>query len=859
MIQFNSKVEGNNKNNEKLDLKKENNIFNYNNENSYNNNINIDEKINEEKIEKYDSSEQMDKKDNALEHLDSFNEFRMGSFKIKEIPNSSNFININKEKEKDNKNENNKFLNLTEKSINYNLINNKINNNNKNYIEHEIKSNNNNVFLYENKQINNKNYIKFVKIPNNKEKEIKYQKKYLNENSDSDGKENVTDDEDDNNELEYLKNNKKQNFEEDFKINNNINNNNEILNEDNNNIPNNNDSIKIKNISIKLLKDYIEKENENSEKNSELNKNNINKEYNCKSEDKYNSSNNEFIDKNNNQILTQSKPSIKNYEFSSEFISPYNKSNNDNNIFSSNDKNSLINLFDNNKNNDIYNESERTYSKNYINKINMNKIKKKLYSPNNKIKQNKIPIKTTNNFNNAKSDKLSKNYSFTPNIIINKKNKNKNKNIINKNHKNSNNIIDEEINKKVNIIIKKYSIEEHLTIVNIIQILYDLKIINELLKKNQNINLDIEKLKLNIEEIKENNTKNIEEELEFIEQLWFKINPTMNEYINNTLFLELLKLLFSYNNTHINNNKIKELVILIENLLYKNNININNNNNYIQKYISPLRNKNYEINDLWPIHKIIKTFLKLKGIIKSSKNVHENKKERLYNNFNENDKNISEDMHSSDTALKLNIENNYDESLSLSKRNKLPVYQRLYNLRKIKKENSPKINTKDEEFNFKPNYISNDKIMNKSFTNYNKERMPKGYYDYIIRNRALINKKESDKRLSEDKIYGKNYEKIKKMEIKPFNITDLKDNKINNKNNIIKKKNNKKIIDDIYITMEIKIPSGVKTFKIYKNNDNINEQINEFCEKYDINEDDKKKLFNKIIQYKNKFFGPKKI
>ena len=104
-------------------------------------------------------------------------------------------------------------------------------------------------------------------------------------------------------------------------------------------------------------------------------------------------------------------------------------------------------------------------------------------------------------------------------------------------------------------------------------------------------------------------------------------------------------------------------------------------------------------------------------------------------------------------------------------------------------------------------------------------------------------------------MYGKNYEKIKKMEIKQFNITDLKENKNNNKNNNIKKKKNKKIIDNIYITIEIKIQNGVKTFKIYKNDNNLIEQLNEFCEKYEINENDKKLLFDKIMLYKEKFFG----
>ena len=95
-----------------------------------------------------------------------------------------------------------------------------------------------------------------------------------------------------------------------------------------------------------------------------------------------------------------------------------------------------------------------------VKKIIISNIKKKLYSSNSEIKQNKQPIKTSNNFNNIKTEKLSKNYSFTPKVNSNyKKNNNKNKKLsLNKNNNISNNIIDEEINKKINIIINKYSI-----------------------------------------------------------------------------------------------------------------------------------------------------------------------------------------------------------------------------------------------------------------------------------------------------------------------------------------------------------------------------------------------------------------
>ena len=43
--------------------------------------------------------------------------------------------------------------------------------------------------------------------------------------------------------------------------------------------------------------------------------------------------------------------------------------------------------------------------------------------------------------------------------------------------------------------------------------------------------------------------------------------------------------------------------------------------------------------------------------------------------------------------------------------------------------------------------------------------------------------------------------------------------------------------------------------KIFQNKDNFEESINEFCHLYNINEKDKKIIFNKACLYKNKFYG----
>ena len=164
-------------------------------------------------------------------------------------------------------------------------------------------------------------------------------------------------------------------------------------------------------------------------------------------------------------------------------------------------------------------------------------------------------------------------------------------------------------------------------------------------------------------------------------------------------------------------------------------------------------------------------------------------------------------------------------------------------------------------------------------------KKPKGYNEYIQRNRSILEKKEYEKKLEEDKKYGRGYEKIQKKKLKPFNITDLnggngnnrKIKKINipipspnsnrsnrsleqNNNDFVNNFENEKvgnIIDDIYINIDIKIPNGLlKPLKIYNRNDKDTvEMVNNFCNIYSINDENKKEILKKVIEYKNAFFN----
>ena len=241
---------------------------------------------------------------------------------------------------------------------------------------------------------------------------------------------------------------------------------------------------------------------------------------------------------------------------------------------------------------------------------------------------------------------------------------------------------------------------------------------------------------------------------------------------------------------------------------------------------------------------------------------------------------LRNESNSPSTEKKKKILDTEEKIYNINKTNKKqPRYKLLYNLHqkynkrdKIEKR-IDKSDILDENCTFVPK-ISNIDIMNRTFSNIKKKKKPKGFNDYVNRNRSVLEKKEHEKKIEDDKRYGRNYDKMQKnkIKIKPLNITDLsksaskaKKNKqfiINSNTNSKNKYNlntekNDNIIKDVYITLDIKTPSGIiKQLKIYNKTDkNTIEDINSFCKIYSLNEEVKKMLIKKAIQYKYNFFG----
>ena len=146
------------------------------------------------------------------------------------------------------------------------------------------------------------------------------------------------------------------------------------------------------------------------------------------------------------------------------------------------------------------------------------------------------------------------------------------------------------------------------------QCLYELNIINELIKPKDNVQdininnqIDLAELQAMVESVKDNDIKK-SEEVELIEQLWYLLNPKLEPSFNCEILSIFLKLFFCANYTQ------KELEVYIKSLLDNYKI---NNTEKTEEYKSPLRNKTYNKTGIWSLHQFIKVFLNLKKNLKA--------------------------------------------------------------------------------------------------------------------------------------------------------------------------------------------------------------------------------------------------
>ena len=193
---------------------------------------------------------------------------------------------------------------------------------------------------------------------------------------------------------------------------------------------------------------------------------------------------------------------------------------------------------------------------------------------------------------------------------------------------------------------------------------------------------------------------------------------------------------------------------------------------------------------------------------------------------------------------KINVEKKRRKNSQNNLKSNISIFDKLYltdkgkyeKLKKLKEEEEKKEEEKELEFcTFKPKLISQNSLK-KSL---NSTEKPKGFDEYQKKMREGIIKATEKKYM--EKNIGQNYEKIKKKNIQPFNITDLK------KNN--DKKDFKK--DEQFFTIQIKIPNGKERhIKVYLNEDPYDVADN-FCKTYCLKNEVKERLAKTILNFRN--------
>lgn len=481
-------------------------------------------------------------------------------------------------------------------------------------------------------------------------------------------------------------------------------------------------------------------------------------------------------------------------------------------------------------------------------------------------------------------------------------------------NKKSHYLASKDIENKIIKAIKKYEYKDQITFIGIAYVFTELKIFRELLippKKNQT-NDEIKNIKIKLKESKEEEDNRLKEEIRFIEQLWIILKGLNNKKtISSEFFCDFVKLLFSPDDTTIKetseilNKYLKTALFMEEGIVIRMNNNISNQSgNFNHLNILTEITQNYiSYQDIWPIPTLVKNFYNLKrnriayvSIRNLSKSA-EKDKQKIEDNLTFKPK-INNDSNS--IILFSKKIPNYEEQEILKKKtleklkklkeqseieectfhpiinksknddsllDKTPAYDKLYNKatdllnkRRNKIEEQKILNQKKElsdcSFNPKLNKIEKEKL-NRSFTS---KKKPKGYDKFVEIHRKGILKRFEKKYLMEKKPIGENFEKIKRMNIQPFNITDIRKAEKEEFKKLCEKTNTpfeeseeESDGNDDYFTIEVLVQNGKKRIlKIYENDD-PKEVAENFCKTYSVKEDVKKKLIDNIIKFKKEY------
>ena len=478
----------------------------------------------------------------------------------------------------------------------------------------------------------------------------------------------------------------------------------------------------------------------------------------------------------------------------------------------------------------------------------------------------------------------------------------------------------ENLEKTIEKTTNNYSEFGQISFIGIIKVLTELNIFKEILKdiNEQEEEKIFEQIKKKYNKINiKNKTNDLLNEIYFVEQLWIllNLNGQNSKYINSDTFTKFLIIIFSPVEA-----TIKEIVNLLKQYLQaalfldskaftnesqKNSI---QESNSIKTKIS----ENYISKDeRWSLQKIVKTFLILKknriaytkiGKINKStekdlEKINENmtfhphleynylknenwmKKLKVYEDHEklkkltlEKCRKQNEENEFEECTFQPNIEKKRNDNSYFEDSNSInSIHNKLYNegIKFIENRRKAALEYEEQTLNsvmnkypFRPKLNKlNSNILNKSFNNQNIQE----YGKFVERTRKGLIERFRKQYIMNKIPTGDNYERLKKKNIQPFNITDMKKLKKNEIKDIINKNNlnlsiedseeNESDGNDDYITIDLKISNGItRKIKVYKNDDPM-EIAQKFCKTYQINNNIKEKLAKNIEQFKLKYLN----
>ena len=133
------------------------------------------------------------------------------------------------------------------------------------------------------------------------------------------------------------------------------------------------------------------------------------------------------------------------------------------------------------------------------------------------------------------------------------------------------------------------------------------------------------------------------------------------------------------------------------------------------------------------------------------------------------------------------------------------------------------------------------------------ENIEKQKGNNIVKKKYIIDRKRYQKPEENNNIDNFSSNKIRNRIIP----SPKKKNSFTNKTQNYSQNEKQGIIEDAFITIHIKVPNGeLKPFEIHnKKLGDIIESVENFCKTYNINEEMKSLILQKVLEYKNSFFN----